>query len=91
MSMKGHVRACHQIKEASKQTEVTSKMHAKVLVQKLRKRANMTTNGTCKGMSSNYGSKQRNRRDFEKERKSALPQNKEASKHDHEGACKGLS
>ena len=43
MTTKGHVRACPQIKEASKQTDVTSKRHAKALVLKLRKRANMTT------------------------------------------------
>ena len=45
MTTKGHVRACPLIKEASKQTDMTSKRHEMALVLKLRKRANMTTNG----------------------------------------------
>ena len=45
-----HVRACPQIKEANKQTDVTLKREARALVHKLRKQANMTTKGhvmTC--------------------------------------------
>ena len=45
MTTKGLVRACPAIKEASKQTNVTSKRHAKALVLKLQKRVDMTTKG----------------------------------------------
>ena len=45
MTMKGQVRACPQIKEASKQTDVTSDRQAKALVPKLIRRAYMTTTG----------------------------------------------
>ena len=43
--------------------------------------------GPCMGLSSNLGSKQTNRRDFEKAYKGARPLLKEASKHDHDSAC----
>ena len=43
-----HVRACPQIKEVSKQKYVISKTHAKALLLKLRKRANMTTKGPAR-------------------------------------------
>ena len=38
-----------QIKEASKQTNVATKRHVKVLVLKLRKQANMTSKGHVMG------------------------------------------
>ena len=45
MTIKGHVRACPQIKDASKRTDGTTKRNAKALVLKLRMRAEMTTKG----------------------------------------------
>ena len=45
MTTKGYVRACPQIKEASMQTDVTSKRYANALIHKLGKQANMTTMG----------------------------------------------
>ena len=39
-----------QIKEPSKQTDVTSKRHSKALVLKLTKRANMTPMGHVRGL-----------------------------------------
>ena len=45
MTSEGHVRACPQIKDASKQTEVTSKRQAMALVLKLKKWANLTPKG----------------------------------------------
>ena len=47
--------------------------------------------GACKGLLTMYGSKQTNIRDFEKARKGARDEIMEASRHDHEWACKGLS
>ena len=43
MTTKGLVRTCPHIKDGSEQTYVTSKRYVKVLVHKLRKRANETT------------------------------------------------
>ena len=42
MTTKGHARACPQIKEASKRTDVTLKRHVMAIVLKLKKRAHMT-------------------------------------------------
>ena len=81
-----------QFEEASKQTDVTSKRHAKELVLKLRKRANKQMRlrkGTQWRLSSNYGSEQTNKRDFKKKREGARPQIMDASKLDPEGACTG--
>ena len=50
MTTKGHVRACPQIKEASKQTDVTSKRHTKAIVHKLMKLADMTLKGHVRGL-----------------------------------------
>ena len=41
---------CHQIKDASKQTDVTSKRHAKSLILKVWKRANMTPKDQARGL-----------------------------------------
>ena len=48
-----HVRACPQLKEASKQTDVTSKKHAKDLVLKLWMRANTTSKGLVRACPQN--------------------------------------